>query len=136
MNKIFAISNEKYLKYVKYFSLMENDKLLQIANIKVKNYLKYNFVTNTDIFLEKCTQNYLDIYYIDLLSKFIFKKSLARFKLNLIIALHESDFENFNYIINNSNLIKSFYDILIFSFVLITSPLWLLSKLVQLKLNN
>ena len=136
MNKIFAISNEKYLKYVKYFSLMENDKLLQIANIKVKNYLKYNFVTNTDIFLEKCTQNYLDIYYIDLLSKFIFKKSLARFKLNLIIALHESDFENFNYIINNSNLIKSFYDILIFSFVLITSPLWLLSKLVQSKLNN
>ena len=115
---------------------MENDKLLQIANIKVKNYLKYNFVTNTDIFLEKCTQNYLDIYYIDLLSKFIFKKSLARFKLNLIIALHESDFENFNYIINNSNLIKSFYDILIFSFVLITSPLWLLSKLVQSKLNN
>ena len=136
MNKIFAISNEKYLKYVKYFSLMEKDKLLQIANIKVENYLKYNFVTNTDIFLEKCTQNYLDIYYIDLLSKFIFKKSLARFKLNLIIALHESDFENFNYIINNSNLIKSFYDILIFSFVLITSPLWLLSKLVQLKLNN
>ena len=136
MNKIFAISNEKYLKYVKYFSLMEKDKLLQIANIKVENYLKYNFVTNTDIFLEKCTQNYLDIYYIDLLSKFIFKKSLARFKLNLIIALHESDFENFNYIINNSNLIKSFYDILIFSFVLITSPLWLLSKLVQSKLNN
>ena len=40
MNKIFAISNEKYLKYVKYFSLMENDKLLQIANIKVENYLK------------------------------------------------------------------------------------------------
>ena len=136
MNKIFAISDKKYLKYVKYFSLMENDKLLQIANIKVENYLKDNFITNTDIFLEKCTQKYLDIYYIDLLSKFIFKKSLARFKLNLIIALHESDFENFNYMIVNSNLIKSFYDILIFSFVLITSPLWLLSKLVQSKLNN
>ena len=136
MNKIFTISNEKYLKYVKYFSLMEKDKLLQIANIKVENYLKYNFVTNTDIFLEKCTQNYLDIYYIDLLSKFIFKKSIARFKLNLIIALHESDFKNFNYMIDNSNLIKSFYDMLIFSFVLITSPLWLLSKLVQTKLNN
>ena len=136
MNKIFTISNENYLKYVKYFSLMENDKLLQIANIKVENYLKDNFITNTDIFLEECTQKYFDIYYIDLLSKFIFKKSLARFKLNLIIALHESDFKNFNYMIDNSNLIKSFYDILIFSFVLITSPLWLLSKLVQSKLSN
>ena len=121
---------------MKYFYLLENNKLLQIANIKVENYLNENLITITDIFLEKCANRYLDIYYIDLLSKFIFKKSLARFKLNLIIALHESDFENFNYIINNSNLTKSFYDIFKFTFVLLTSPLWLLSKLLESMFNR
>ena len=136
MNNKFIISSEQYLKYVKYFSLLENNELLQIANIKVENYLNENLITNTDKFLEKCAHRCFDIYYIDLLSKFIFKKSLARFKLNLIIALHESDFENFNYIIDNSNLTKSFYDIFKFTFVLLTSPFWLLSKLLELKFNK
>ena len=42
MNKVFTITATEYSKYVKYFSLMDNSQLLEIANFKVKNYLKDN----------------------------------------------------------------------------------------------
>ena len=81
MNHEIIITNKKYFNYVKYFSLIPNNKLLQIANIKIEYYLKNNSVSNTDLFLESC-HNYYDLFYLDFLSKFFFKKSLIRYKFN------------------------------------------------------
>lgn len=136
MNKIFIITNEKYLDYVKYFSLISNSKLLQMSNFKIEKYLKVNSLSKTDLYLENCNHHYYDLFYLDFLSKFFFKKSFIRFKLNLILALHESDYENFTHMVNNTSIIKSLFDICKFTFVLFTSPLWLIYKLFKLKLSN
>lgn len=135
MNKVFTITATEYSKYVKYFSLMDNSQLLEIANFKVKNYLKDNSISNIDLFLESCNCYYYDIFYLDFFSKFFFKKSFIRFKFNLIIALHESDYENFNNMVNNSTITKILLDILKFVFIFITSPLWLIYKLLKSKIK-
>jgi hypothetical protein len=135
MNKIFTITATEYSKYVKYFSLMDNSQLLEIANFKVKNYLKDNSISNIDLFLESCNCYYYDIFYLDFFSKFFFKKSFIRFKFNLIVALHESDYENFNNMVNNSTITKILLDILKFVFIFITSPLWLIYKLLKSKIK-
>ena len=135
MNKIFTITASEYSKYVKYFSLMDNSQLLEIANFKVKNYLKDNSISNIDLFLESCNCYYYDIFYLDFFSKFFFKKSFVRFKFNLIVALHESDYENFNNMVNNSTITKILLDILKFVFIFITSPLWLIYKLLKSKIK-
>ena len=131
MNKVFTITVTEYSKYVKYFSLMANSQLLEIANFKIKNYLKDNSISNIDLFLENSNCYYYDIFYLDFFSKFFFKKSFIRFKLNLIVALHESDYENFNNMINNSTVTKILLDILKFALIFITSPLWLIYKLLK-----
>jgi len=135
MNKVFTITATEYSKYVKYFSLMDNSQLLEIANFKVKNYLKDNSISNIDLFLESCNCYYYDIFYLDFFSKFFFKKSFVRFKFNLIVALHESDYENFNNMVNNSTITKILLDILKFVFIFITSPLWLIYKLLKSKIK-
>jgi len=135
MNKVFTITVTEYSKYVKYFSLMANSQLLEIANFKIKNYLKDNSISNIDLFLESCNYYYYDIFYLDFVSKFFFKKSFIRFKLNLIVALHESDYENFNNMINNSTVTKSLLDILKFALIFVTSPLWLIYKLLKSKIK-
>ena len=136
MNKVFTITATEYSKYVKYFSLMDNSQLLEIANFKVKNYLKDNSISNIDLFLESCNCYYYDIFYLDFFSKFFFfKKSFIRFKFNLIVALHESDYENFNNMVNNSTITKILLDILKFVFIFITSPLWLIYKLLKSKIK-
>ena len=135
MNKVFTITATEYSKYVKYFSLMDNSQLLEIANFKVKNYLKDNSISNIDLFLESCNCYYYDIFYLDFFSKFFFKKSFIRFKFNLIVALHESDYENFNNMVNNSTITKILLDILKFVFIFITSPLWLIFKLLKSKIK-
>ena len=135
MNKIFTITATEYSKYVKYFSLMDNSQLLEIANFKVKNYLKDNSISNIDLFLESCNCYYYYFFYLDFFSKFFFKKSFIRFKFNLIVALHESDYENFNNMVNNSTITKILLDILKFVFIFITSPLWLIYKLLKSKIK-
>ena len=135
MNKVFTITATEYSKYVKYFSLMDNSQLLEIANFKVKNYLKDNSISNIDLFLESCNCYYYDIFYLDFFSKFFFKKSFIRFKFNLLFALHESDYENFNNMVNNSTITKILLDILKFVFIFITSPLWLIYKLLKSKIK-
>ena len=72
MNKVFTITATEYSKYVKYFSLMDNSQLLEIANFKVKNYLKDNSISNIDLFLESCNCYYYDIFYLVFFSKFFY----------------------------------------------------------------
>ena len=127
MSKNFLISKKEYSTYVKYFSFLEKDSILDFINQKLENHLKKKSISKIDIVFKNSTDCYLNIFYLDFLSKFFFKKSLIRFKLNLVIASHEADYENFNKVINETKLLNFFFDIPKFLFVIITSPLWLLS---------
>ncbi len=127
MSKNFLISKKEYSTYVKYFSFLGKDSILDFINQKLENHLKKKSISKIDILFKNSTDYYLNIFYLDFLSKFFFKKSLIRFKLNLVIASHEADYENFNKVINETKLLNFFFDIPKFLFVIITSPLWLLS---------
>ena len=125
MSKNYLITKKEYSTYVKYFSFIEKDNILNLINLKLEDHLKKSSISKIDILFKNSTNLYLNIFYLDFLSKFFFKKSLVRFKLNLIIASHEADYENFNKIINNTKLLNFFFDIPKFIFITITSPVWL-----------
>lgn len=125
MSKNYLITKKEYSTYVKYFSFIEKDNILNLINLKLEDHLKKSSISKIDILFKNSTNLYLNIFYLDFLSKFFFKKSLVRFKLNLIIASHEADYENFNKIINNTKLLNFFFDIPKFIFIIITSPVWL-----------
>ena len=124
----FEISNQEYLFYIKYFSLIENKKILNIANIKLDNYIQKNFPKFSDFYLNFCIKHYLDIFFLDFLTKFFFKKSIIRFKLNLILALHEAEYDNFKIMINSSNVFIIVLDVFKFTIILFTFPIWLTYK--------
>ena len=135
MNKSFNISNQEYLFYIKYLNLIENKKLLQAANIRIENYLNYNPIRYTDFFLNSCLKHYFDIFFLDFISKFFFRRSIIRLKLNMILALQEAEYDNFNHMIDSSNIKVIILDILRFSIILPTFPIWLLYKFLIFKLN-
>ena len=122
MSKNYLITKKEYSTYVKYFSFIEKDNILNLINLKLEDHLKKSSISKIDILFKNSTNLYLNIFYLDFLSKFFFKKSLVRFKLNLIIASHEADYENFNKIINNTKLLNFFFYFTKFIFIIITSP--------------
>ena len=68
MNSNFKISNKEYSFYIKYFNLIENKKLLDIANIRIEKYINNNSLKNKDFFLNSCIKYYFDIFFLDFLS--------------------------------------------------------------------
>ena len=134
MNKDFKISSKEYFFYVRYLNLIENQKLLNTANIKLENYLNNNSVKYTDFFLNSCIRHYFDIFFLDFLSKFFFQRSIIRLKLNIVLALQEAEYDNFNHMINNTNFKLVMLDMLRYIIVSITFPLWLLYKFSIFKL--
>ena len=113
MNKDFKISSKEYFFYVRYLNLIENKKLLNTANIKLENYLNNNSVKYTDFFLNSCIRHYFDIFFLDFLSKFFFQRSIIRLKLNIVLALQEAEYDNFNHMINNTNFKLVMLDMLL-----------------------
>ena len=135
MNKNFKISNQEYLFYIKYFNLIKNEKLLHTANTRIENYVTSNTMKYIDYFLNSCIQNYLDVFFLDFLSKFFFRRSIIRLKLNMILALQEADYDNFNQMIDSANVKTIILDIFKFIIILLTFPIWLLYKFFIVKLN-
>ncbi len=135
MNKSFKISNKEYSFYIKYFNLIENKELLHSANIRIENYINFNPMKYSDFFLNNCILHYLDIFFLDFLSKFFFRRSIIRLKLNMILAIQEAEYNNFNHMIDSSNLKVIILDLLKFSLVLFTFPIWLFYKFLIFKLN-
>ena len=135
MNKSFKISNQEYLFYIKYFNLIKNEKLLNAANIRIENYVNSNTMKYIDFFLNSCIQNYSDIFFLDFLSKFFFRRSIIRLKLNMILALQEADYDNFNRMIDSANIKIIILDLFKFIIILLTFPIWLLYKFFIFKLN-
>jgi len=134
MNKDFKISDKEYTFFIKYFNLIENKTLMHNANIRIENYINNNSVKYTDFFLNNCLKYYFDIFYLDFLSKFFFRKSIIRLKLNIVLALQEADYKNFNHMIETSNINVVFLDTLKYSIISATFPIWLLYKFLKFKL--
>ena len=128
MNKSFKISDQEYQLYIKYFNLIKNEKLLHSANTRIENYVNSNTMKYMDYFLNSCLQSYFDIFFLDFLSKFFFRRSIIRLKLNMILALQEADYDNFNKMINSANIKIIILDIFKFIIVLLTFPIWLVYK--------
>ena len=135
MNKSFKISDQEYQLYIKYFNLIKNEKLLHSANTRIDNYVNSNTMKYMDYFLNNCLQNYFDVFFLDFLSKFFFQRSIIRLKLNMILALQEADYDNFNQMINSANIKIIILDIFKFIIILLTSPFWLIYKFFIIKLN-
>jgi len=134
MNKDFKISDKEYTFFIKYFNLIENKTIKHNANIRIENYINNNSVKYTDFFLNNCLKYYFDIFYLDFLSKFFFRKSIIRLKLNIVLALQEADYKNFNHMIETSNINVVFLDTLKYSIISTTFPIWLLYKFLKFKL--
>ena len=135
MNKSFKISDQEYQLYIKYLNLIKNEKLLHSANTRIENYVNSNTMKYMDYFLNSCLQSYFDIFFLDFLSKFFFRRSIIRLKLNMILALQEADYDNFNKMINSANIKIIILDIFKFIIVLLTFPIWLVYKFFIIKLN-
>ena len=134
MNSDFKISKKEYSFYIKYFNLIENKKLLDIANIRIEKYINNNSLKNTDFFLNSCIKYYFDIFFLDFLSKFFFRKSIIRLKLNLILALQEADYNNFNHMIETSTIKEAIFDTLKYLIISVTFPTWLIYKFLLFNL--
>ena len=121
----FLINKEQYKSIVKYFSLVGKNNIFAFANKKIKIFLFSNNITKLDKFFLNLEKNLINLYYLDCISKFFFKKTIIRYKLNLLLALHEADYDNFKIILKNSfiNLLADFF---IFVLVGITIPVWIL----------
>lgn len=119
--------------------------ITKYLNLKVDKKI-YNLIKNIKItkkltFLEKIiNQNnlsILDIYYIDLLTKFFLKNNKFRFQLNLILALHECNYMEFvKFLETNKNYFSIILDFIIYFFIFMTLPMWIIYKKIIYLMNK
>jgi hypothetical protein len=126
VKNIFQLDYSEYERLSSYLKLETKDEIFNILNQKLLLFSKYKNFTRLDVFIKKIKKNIINIYYLDFFIKFFFKKSILRYQLNLILALHESDYDNFQIILKNRNIYIVFYELLMFVFVLISFPIWFL----------
>jgi hypothetical protein len=126
VKNIFQLDYGEYERLSSYLKLEIKEEIFNILNKKLLLFSRYKNFSRLDIFIKKIKKNIINIYYLDFFIKFFFKKSILRYQLNLILALHESDYDNFQIILKNRNIYIVFYELLMFVFVLISFPIWFL----------
>lgn len=126
VKNIFQLDYSEYELLSSYLKLEIKEEIFNILNKKLLLFSKYKNFSRLDVFIKKIKKNIINIYYLDFFIKFFFKKSILRYQLNLILALHESDYDNFQIILKNRNIYIVFYELLMFVFVLISFPIWFL----------
>ena len=126
VKNIFQLDYSEYEHLSSYLKLETKEEIFNILNQKLLLFSKYKNFSRLDVFIKKIKKNIINIYYLDFFIKFFFKKSILRYQLNLILALHESDYDNFQIILKNRNIYIVFYELLMFVFVLISFPIWFL----------
>lgn len=126
VKNIFQLDYSEYERLSSYLKLETKEEIFNILNQKLLLFSKYKNFSRLDVFIKKIKKNIINIYYLDFFIKFFFKKSILRYQLNLILAIHESDYDNFQIILKNRNIYIVFYELLMFVFVLISFPIWLL----------
>jgi hypothetical protein len=126
VKNIFQLDYSEYERLSSYLKLETKEEIFNILNQKLLLFSKYKNFSRLDVFIKKIKKNIINIYYLDFFIKFFFKKSVLRYQLNLILAIHESDYDNFQIILKNRNIYILFYELLMFVFVLISFPIWFL----------
>lgn len=126
VKNIFQLDYSEYEDLSSYLKLKSKEEIFNILNRKLLLFSKYKDFSALDVFIKKIKKNIINIYYLDFFIKFFFKKSILRYQLNLILALHESDYDNFQIILKNRSIYIVFYELLMFLFVFISFPFWIL----------
>ena len=122
-----------YFLITKYLNLKADKKIYNLAK-------KIKIAKGLTFFEKVINQNnlsILDIYYIDLLTKFFLKKNKFRFQLNIVLALHECNYFDFiKFLETNKNYFSILTDFIIYFFILITLPLWIIYKIILYLINK
>lgn len=122
----------EYKNFAKYLSVNYSEKIHNITNNEIKKYAKKHSLSLFDIFENNSEKNFINFFYLDFLSKYFFKNSFFRFKLNLILALNEADYENFNIMRRENSLFSLAKSLIIFVLIGISAPFWLILRIIIL----
>lgn len=125
----------EYENFIRYLSLNYNKKIHNIANNEIKKYSKEN--SSLLFFFETYSEkNFINFFYLDFLTKYFFKNSFFRFKLNLILALNEADYDNFNMMRTENSSLSLLKNFVIFAFIIVSTPFWLIIKIIIFTYNK
>tara|TARA_B100000886_G_scaffold231655_2_gene161763 strand:- start:1680 stop:2111 length:432 start_codon:yes stop_codon:yes gene_type:complete len=125
----------EYENFVKYLSLNYSKKIHNIANDEIRKYSEKN--SSLSFFFETNSEkNFINFFYLDFLTKYFFKNSFFRFKLNLILALNEADYTNFNTMRINNFYLSLLGNFVIFAFISLSTPFWLILKIIIFTYNK
>ena len=108
VKNIFQLDYSEYERLSSYLKLETKEEIFNILNQKLLLFSKYKNFSRLDVFIKKIKKNIINIYYLDFFIKFFFKKSILRYQLNLILAIHESDYDNFQIILKNRNILQEY----------------------------
>lgn len=125
-NEQFFLTRENCKNIANYLSLKFKEEIYLFAKNKIDLFLKNRNLSQIDVILNSISCNKINLYYLDFITKFFLKKALIRYKLNLILAVSEADYDNFEILIKKNNLIEIIYEFLIFVIVFFTIPFWIL----------
>ncbi len=120
----------EYVNFVKYLSIEYNEEIYDVANYEIKKYFEKNSSILFDLIVLNSEKYFINFFYLDFLTKYFFKNSLFRFKLNLILAINEADFGNFNIMRMKNSYLSLFKNFIIFAFIMLTTPVWLTLKFI------
>lgn len=120
----------EYENFAKYLSVNYSEEIHNIANNEIEKHAKKHSSSLFDIFENNSEKNFINFFYLDFLSKYFFKNSFFRFKLNLILALNEADYENFNIMRRENSLFSLAKTLIIFVFIGISAPFWLILRII------
>ena len=107
-----------------------NEEIYDVANYEIKKYFEKNSSILFDLIVLNSEKYFINFFYLDFLTKYFFKNSLFRFKLNLILAINEADFGNFNIMRMKNSYLSLFKNFIIFAFIMLTTPVWLTLKFI------
>tara|TARA_Y100000816_G_C26107656_1_gene589213 strand:+ start:3319 stop:3759 length:441 start_codon:yes stop_codon:yes gene_type:complete len=120
----------EYENFAKYLSVNYSEEIHNIANNEIEKHAKKHSSSLFDIFENNSEKNFINFFYLDFLSKYFFKNSFFRFKLNLILALNEADYENFNIMRRENSLLSLAKSLIIFVLIAISAPFWLILRII------
>jgi hypothetical protein len=130
------LNKEEYKNFVRYLSIEYNNEIHNVANYEIKKYVEKNTSLFFDIIAANSEKFFINFYYLDFLTKYFFKNSLFRFKLNLILALNEADYRNFNIMREKNSYLSLLKNLIMFTFVALTIPIWLILKIIICKYSK
>jgi len=125
-NENFFLSKKQYRYIALYLSLKLKEEIFLLAKKKIEAFLQNQKLSKIDFILSNINYNKINLHYLDFITKFFFKKTLIRYKLNLMLALSEADYDNFVIMLKKNSLIGIIFEFLLFLIIFFTIPFWIL----------